>query len=111
MVSISNLQLHAIILTNHTSRITKNVMSNKSIGLPDNLHKYLLSVSLREPEVLRQLREETAVLPHHNMQIAPEQGQFMAFLIRLMAARRTLEVGVFTGYSSLAVALALLRKL
>ncbi len=82
-------------------------MSNKSIGLPDDLHEYLLSVSLREPNILRELREETAALPNHNMQIAPEQGQFMAFLVKLMGARRALEVGVFTGYSSLAVALAL----
>ncbi|HIP73368.1 MAG TPA: methyltransferase domain-containing protein [Anaerolineae bacterium] len=82
-------------------------MSNKSIGLPNNLHEYLLAVSLREPDILRQLRQETAVLPNHSMQIAPEQGQFMAFLVKLMGARHTLEVGVFTGYSSLAVALAL----
>ncbi|HFQ92877.1 MAG TPA: methyltransferase domain-containing protein [Anaerolineae bacterium] len=82
-------------------------MSNKSIGLPDNLHEYLLSISLREADIFRELREETAVLPNHNMQIAAEQGQFMAFLVRLMGARRALEVGVFTGYSSLAVALAL----
>lgn len=82
-------------------------MTNKSIGLPDNLHDYLLSVSLREPAVLQKLRQETAVLSNRSMQIAPEQGQFMAFLIKLMGAKRTLEVGVFTGYSSLAVALAL----
>ena len=56
---------------------------------------------------MRELREETAALPNHNMQIAPEQGQFMAFLVKLLGARRALEVGVFTGYSSLAVALAL----
>ncbi len=82
-------------------------MSNKSIGLPDDLHEYLLAISLREPDILRKLRQETAVLSNHSMQIAPEQGQFMAFLIKLMDAKRTLEVGVFTGYSSLSVALAL----
>lgn len=82
-------------------------MTNKSIGLPDNLHDYLLSVSLREPAILQKLRQETAVLPNHNMQIAPEQGQFLAFMVKLIGARRVLEVGVFTGYSSLAVALAL----
>ncbi|WP_240342496.1 O-methyltransferase [Methylococcus sp. EFPC2] len=82
-------------------------MSNKSIGLDDALYNYLLSVSLREPEPLRRLRDETAGLPQANMQIAPEQGQFMALLVRLTGAKRILEVGVFTGYSSLAMALAL----
>jgi predicted O-methyltransferase YrrM len=82
-------------------------MSNRSISLTDLLHEYLLSVSLREPALLRQLRDETAADPLARMQISPEQGQFMALLVRLMGARRCLEVGVFTGYSSLAVALAL----
>ena len=82
-------------------------MTNRSISLTDSLYEYLLSVSLREPDLLRRLRMETAALPNARMQIAPEQGQFMALLVRLMGARRCLEVGVFTGYSSLAVALAL----
>lgn len=82
-------------------------MTRRSIQLTDALHEYLLSVSLREPEILRRLREETAPDPHARMQIGPEQGQFMALLVRLMDARRCLEVGVFTGYSSLAIALAL----
>jgi predicted O-methyltransferase YrrM len=82
-------------------------MSNRSISLTDLLHEDLLSVSLREPALLRQLRDETAADPLARMQISPEQGQFMALLVRLMGARRCLEVGVFTGYSSLAVALAL----
>lgn len=82
-------------------------MTNRSISLTDSLYEYLLAVSLREPALLRRLREETASLPQARMQIAPEQGQFMALLARLMRARRCLEVGVFTGYSSLAVALAL----
>lgn len=82
-------------------------MSNKSIGLSDELHNYLLSVSLREPEVLQRLRGETAALEHSGMQIAPEQGQFLHFLVQLIGATQTLEVGVFTGYSSLSVALAL----
>jgi caffeoyl-CoA O-methyltransferase len=82
-------------------------MTNRSISLTDSLYQYLLAVSLREPDLLRQLREETASYPNARMQIAPEQGQFMALLARLMGARRCLEVGVFTGYSSLAVALAL----
>ena len=82
-------------------------MTNRSISLTDSLYEYLLSVSLREPDLLRRLREETAALPNARMQIAPEQGQFMALLVQLAGARRCLEVGVFTGYSSLAVALAL----
>jgi predicted O-methyltransferase YrrM len=82
-------------------------MTNKTVPLDDALHDYLLSVSLREPDLLRRLREETAGHPLARMQIAPEQGQFMALLVRLMGARRCLEIGVFTGYSSLAIALAL----
>jgi caffeoyl-CoA O-methyltransferase len=82
-------------------------MSNKSFGLSDAFHEYLLSVSLRETDVMRRLRERTAEHPKAEMQIAPEQGQFFRLLIRLMQARRTLEVGVFTGYSALSVAEAL----
>lgn len=82
-------------------------MSNRSITLDDRLQSYMLGVSLREPPILASLRNETAEMPEHNMQIAPEQGQFMALLARLLNVRRYLEVGVFTGYSSLAVALAL----
>jgi len=82
-------------------------MSRRTLPLNDTLYDYLLSVSLPEPEVLRQLRAETARHPRAEMQIAPEQGQFMALLARLMGARRALEIGVFTGYSALWVALAL----
>jgi len=82
-------------------------MSNQSIGLSDELHAYVTRVGLREPEILRQIRERTAALPEHGMQIAPEQGAFMGMLVRLMDARECLEVGTFTGYSSTAVALAL----
>jgi predicted O-methyltransferase YrrM len=82
-------------------------LSNRSIGLDEKLYDYLLSVSLREPELLARLRAETAEDPKAGMQISPEQGQFMALLVELMGARTTLEIGVFTGYSSLRVALAL----
>jgi caffeoyl-CoA O-methyltransferase len=82
-------------------------MTKRSISLTDSLYDYLLAVSLREPEVLRQLREETAAYPEARMQIAPEQGQFMALLARISGARRCIEIGVFTGYSSLVMALAL----
>ena len=82
-------------------------MSRNTYGLDDRLTDYLRSLSLREPEILQQLRQETATHPMAQMQIAPEQGQFMALLVKLMNAKKTLEVGVFTGYSSLAVAIAL----
>jgi len=82
-------------------------MSNKTFTLPDDLYRYLLSVSSRETEVLARLREETAGLQQASMQTSPEQGQLLALLVRLMGARRTLEVGVFTGYSTLWVAQAL----
>ncbi|HJO05332.1 MAG TPA: class I SAM-dependent methyltransferase [Acidobacteriota bacterium] len=82
-------------------------MANRTITLTDELYDYLLGASLREPALLRQLRAETASHPMAVMQISPEQGQFMALLARLMGARRMLEIGVFTGYSSLVVALAL----
>jgi caffeoyl-CoA O-methyltransferase len=79
-------------------------MSNASIGLSDEFHDYLLSITLRESDAMARLREETAGHPQSEMQIAPEQGQFLRFLVQLVGARRTLEVGVFTGYSALAVA-------
>lgn len=82
-------------------------MSRRTLPLDDRLYRYLLEASLREPPVLAALREETESHPHAAMQIAPEQGQFMRFLVQLTGARRALEVGVFTGYSSLAIALAL----
>lgn len=82
-------------------------MSNRTIQLTDPLYDYLLSVSLREDDILQRLREETAQDPASVMQIAPEQGQFMALLAELMGATRALEIGVFTGYSALCVARAL----
>ncbi|WP_013320431.1 class I SAM-dependent methyltransferase [Gloeothece verrucosa] len=82
-------------------------MAAKTLGLDAGLYEYFQAVSLREPEILTQLRQETAQHPMARMQIAPEQGQFLALLIQLMGAKKTLEIGVFTGYSSLVVALAL----
>ena len=82
-------------------------MANSTLGLENQLYDYLLSISLREPDLLQKLREETAKHPMGMMQIAPEQGQFMEMLVQLMGATKTLEIGVFTGYSSLCVALAL----
>jgi len=82
-------------------------VANASIGLSQELHAYLVKVGVREPDVLRRLRKRTAAIPEHGMQIAPEQGAFMSLLVKVMGARRCLEVGTFTGYSSTAVALAL----
>ena len=82
-------------------------MSKQTTGLEQHLADYIQSISLREPDILKQLREETAKLSMARMQISPEQGQFMALLAQLMGAKKTLEIGVFTGYSALAVALAL----
>ncbi len=82
-------------------------MSTRTITIDDRLYDYILGHSLREPEILQRLRKETAEMPSGGMQISPEQGQFMQLLVKLMGAKRYLEVGTFTGYSSLAVALAL----
>ena len=82
-------------------------MSTRSIGIDERLYDYLLTVSVREPSVLADLRSETARLPNGGMQIAPEQGQLMRLLVELIGARRCLEIGVFTGYSSTCIALAL----
>jgi len=82
-------------------------MSNQTDFMPDSFYKYYSGVGFREPDILKQLREKTAGLSNSQMQIAPEQGQFMALLVKLMKAHKTLEIGTFTGYSSLAVALAL----
>jgi predicted O-methyltransferase YrrM len=82
-------------------------MGKESFGLDNRLYEYLLSVSLRENEVLAKLRQETSQHTASIMQIAPDQGQFMALLVKLLGAKKTLDIGVFTGYSSLVVALAL----
>ena len=82
-------------------------MSNETIRLTDMTYQYLIDASLRESELLRRLRAETAQLERHSMQIAPEQGQFMALLVEMLGARRALEIGTFTGYSALCVAGAL----
>jgi len=82
-------------------------MSNRSLNLDDTLYEYLLTHSLREHPEQIALREATRSHPHGGMQISPEQGQFMALLVKLIGARHALEIGVFTGYSALSVALAL----
>ena len=82
-------------------------MTHKTLGIEPELYKYLQMVSIREPSILKELRQETEDHPMARMQIAPEQGQFMALLVQLIGAKKTLELGVFTGYSTLAVALVL----
>jgi caffeoyl-CoA O-methyltransferase len=82
-------------------------VTRRTTALSDELYDYVLRVSLREPDVMRRLREETNALEERDMQIGPEQGQFMQLLVELTQAKHTLEVGTFTGYSALAVALAL----
>lgn len=82
-------------------------MTQRTLQLDDALYQYLLDVSLRESPLLARLREETAQLSQARWQIAPEQGQFMALLVRLTGARRVIEVGTFTGYSALCMAQAL----
>ncbi len=82
-------------------------MSSRTIGLDDDLYDYFVAHAVRDDDLLRRLRDETAGMKSAGMQISPEQGQFMAFLVRLIGARKSLEVGVFTGYSALCVARAL----
>jgi predicted O-methyltransferase YrrM len=82
-------------------------MTKQTWGLDASLYDYYQAITFREPEILKELRQATSQLPMANMQIAPEQGQFMALLVQLTGARKILEIGVFTGYSSLAMALAL----
>jgi predicted O-methyltransferase YrrM len=84
-------------------------MSNRTIPIDERLHGYLLEHSLRESDVKRRLREVTASLEWSGMQIAPEQGQFMALLVELIGARRIIEIGTFTGYSLLCMAEAMPR--
>ncbi len=82
-------------------------MSNRTLEMNDRLFSYFLQNSLRETALQRSLREETALLPMARMQIAPEQGQLMGLLVELTGAKKIVEVGTFTGYSALSMALAM----
>jgi predicted O-methyltransferase YrrM len=82
-------------------------MTPRTLGLTDPLHEYLLQVGFREHSALKRVREETPHLPGVHMLLAPEQAHFMALLARLLGVRRYLEIGTYTGYSALAIALAL----
>ena len=79
-------------------------MSSSTIGLNDNLRNYLLDISCRESKTLKDLRDETSSLKESQMQISPEQGSFLSILVNIIGAKKTLDIGVFTGYSSLVVA-------
>lgn len=82
-------------------------MSARTLTLTPEIYDYVLAHSLRESDVLRRLRSDTQRMPQASMQISPEQGQFMALLVKLIGAKQCIEVGTFTGYSSTSVALAL----
>ncbi|MCB9596292.1 MAG: class I SAM-dependent methyltransferase [Sandaracinaceae bacterium] len=82
-------------------------MANRTIAMNDDIHAYLVGVSVHETDVMRRLRDETRQMTSAGMQIGPEQGAFMAWLVGTLGAKRCLEVGTFTGYSALAVAGAL----
>ena len=82
-------------------------MTGRTLSLSDTRYEYILAHSVREPPMLARWREASCALSHANMQISPEQGQFMALLVKLIDARRCIGIGAFTGYSSLALALAL----
>ncbi len=82
-------------------------MSSTNYLLEDKIYDYLKAVSLREPPILKRLREETAKLPGAIMQVSPDQGQFMALIAKITGVRKAIELGVYTGYSSLVVALVL----
>ncbi len=85
-------------------------MSSKTLFMPEKVHAYLVASTLRETPVQRALRAATAKLPGGGMQIAPEQGALMQLLVHLLGAKRYLEIGTFTGYSALCVALAMPRS-
>ncbi len=82
-------------------------MSNRTLSIDDRIYDYLCDVSINESELLRQLREETTKIEYSVMQISPEQGQFMSLLIKLMGATHAIEIGTFTGYSSICIASAM----
>src|SRR3954454_13748377 len=82
-------------------------MANKTMGISDDLAAYVVEVGAREPEVLARLREETAAIPQHGMQIAPEEGAFLAMLAELTGSRRCIEIAACPGSSSAAVPLRL----
>ena len=79
-------------------------MSNRPLAIDDRLYQYIIDVAVQESPAQQALREATRDHPASVMQIAPDQGQFMAFLVKLTGARNILEIGTFTGYSALSMA-------
>ena len=82
-------------------------MSNTTIQIDDKIYDYLLSVSLKEHKVLKKLREVTSSMPGSRMQIAPDQGQFMGMIVKMIKAKKLLEIGTYTGYSSMVCAMSM----
>lgn len=82
-------------------------MSNRTLSIDDRIYDYICDISVKESALLQQLRQETAQLEYAVMQISPEQGQFMSLLVKLMNAKRAIEIGTFTGYSAICVASAM----
>ncbi len=82
-------------------------MSNRTLSIDDRTYDYICDVAVNESELLHQLRSETAQLEYSVMQISPEQGQFMTLLVKMLGVKRALEIGTFTGYSSICVASAM----
>lgn len=82
-------------------------MTRTTLNMSDELYEYYRNHAYRENPILSKLREQTATMSMGNMQIAPEEGQFLSFFVQLIRAKKTLDIGVFTGYSSLVVAMAL----
>lgn len=80
-------------------------MSTKTLFLFDKLYKYMMDISIKEPDILKDLRERTSKMDESDMQICPEQGQFMGLIVRMLNVKKAIEVGVFTGYSSICTAL------
>jgi predicted O-methyltransferase YrrM len=102
-----DLQAHWIRNVALSRKECNRIMSNNTLYLNDALYDYMKKIALREPDLLFELRRETSRDPMHIMQISPEQGRFMAFLTKLINATRAIEIGVYTGYSSLCVAMAM----
>ena len=82
-------------------------MSNTTIQIDDKVYNYLLSVSLNEHKALKKLREVTSSMHGSRMQIAPDQGQFMGMIVKMIGAKKLLEIGTYTGYSSMVCAMAM----
>src|SRR6266550_6550003 len=95
-----------MVRTKRKAQVKQRTMSRYS-PIDERTYRYLVNTSVREPEIARRLREETQKLANAQMQIGPDQGQFMQLLVQVLRAKKTLEVGVFTGYSALWVALGL----